>query len=422
MNGKYRISMIAAVALGLLAAGCSSENVVDPGLVDDVDIAEGGDKIDNTRYDLVLTDGEADVVSAYNRRSVAFLDKLAVDEAENVYTSGLSLNMLLSMFANGVAGEARAELLDYLGANSLSELNGLNSKLMSELVKMDRESALYIANSLWASHGFTFSSSYRELMEESYSGTFYTDIPLSTRQGKDAVNQWCSDKTEGLIPEFLDQPVESPYFSVNALYFKGKWSKEFDKSLTSPGRFTTADGTVVSADFMEAVMDVKTCEKDGTLILEIPFGNGAFEFDVMMPAEGQTIKGLLADTQNLSMLDNVPVDRVRVRLPRLKIENRYDNLVEVIREMGVTKLFSEADFSGMTSADIKKVDVIKQKNVFEIDEEGAEGATVTGGGMTSAVGPGAATVQTVSIDWPFMFIVRETSTGLYVSLGAVNKI
>ena len=433
MNVAYKFTVAVAAALSLVAAGCSSESIDDEltEVVEGTDDAEGTEEnegtedenqVDNTRYDLELAEGEAEIVSGYNRQSIALLDKLTVDNTTNVYTSPMSLNILLSMFANGVTGEARTELLNYLGANSLPKLNTFNTKLMDELVKLDNQTTLHIANSLWATPGFSFLTSYRNQIDSSYHGSFYDDVTLSTQQGKDAINQWCSEKTEGLIPEFLEQPLDpaTQYFLVNALYFKGKWTGKFDKDLASIRPFSAADGTQAYAHYMEGTKTLKTVEKDGTRILEIPFGNMAFVLDILLPAEGTAVKSLLADTHIISMLDEISEARVSVRLPKFKIEYKHDNLVNVLKGIGLTKLFDDADFSEMTSAAIRKVDVIKQKNVFEIDETGAEAATVTGGGVVTA--PGQSEIQIISFDRPFMFIVRESSTGLFVSLGVVNKI
>lgn len=429
MNKTYRFSMIVAVALALVTIGCSSDSDEDNGLmdvgegvVDSEGSDENKDKVDNTRYDLVLAEGETEIVSGYNRQSLAFLDKLAEGTGDNIYTSPMSLNILLSMFANGVTGDARDEVLDYLGGTSLSTVNAFNTKLMDELVKLDKELDFTIANSLWATPGFSFLPSYRDLMDASYHASFYDKVPLSTTEGRNAINQWCSEKTNGLIPLFLEEPLdpETPYFLVNALYFKGKWSRPFDKSLTSPRPFNAADGTTQIVSFMEGSRNVRNLEKDGTQFVEIPFGNQAFVLDLFMPAEGFSVKDLLADTRIISILDEASESSVRVRIPKFKIKYNRDNLKGVLVGLGLTKLFDKADFSDMTSADVKKVDVIRQKNVFEINEESVEAATVTGGDSATSLEPGNDPI--ISFDRPFMFIVRESSTGLFVSLGVVNKI
>ena len=435
---RFTMSVVAVLSL-LFTAGCSSSDIEEDltevvedsqesedneeeGNTDDKGNSEEENKVDNTRHDLVLAAGEAEIVSGYNKQAINLLHQLAEGNTDNVYTSPVSLNILLSMFANGVTGDARSELLSYLGASSISELNTFNTKLMDELVKMDKESTLHIANSLWAAPGFSFLSSYRDLIDASYHGSFYSDVALSTDQGRNMINQWCSDKTAGLIPEFLERPLDSVvrYFIVNALYFKGVWSDKFVSNRTSLRPFTAADGTVGYGQFMEGVRDLMTFENEGMLMLELPFGNKAFVLDILMPAEGTSVNSLLTDSSILSILNSTTGSRMTVRLPKFKIETKYDYLVTVLNGLGLTKLFNDADFSAMTSAEVKNANVIKQKNVFEIDEEGAKAATVTGeeGDLLPVPTP----TRIVSIDRPFMFIVRETSTGLFVSLGIVNKI
>jgi serpin B len=73
-----------------------------------------------------------------------------------------------------------------------------------------------------------------------------------------------------------------------------------------------------------------------------------------------------------------------------------------------------ADFSAMSPAGLQVSQVV-QRDYLQVDEEGTTAAAVTGVGMTalSAGGP-----QPV-FDKPFLFLVRDTQTGVILFAGQI---
>lgn len=54
----------------------------------------------------------------------------------------------------------------------------------------------------------------------------------------DAINDWCSAKTKGLIKQILFEiPERAVLYIINAVYFKGKWSFPFDVESTRKMKF-----------------------------------------------------------------------------------------------------------------------------------------------------------------------------------------
>jgi len=79
-----------------------------------------------------------------------------------------------------------------------------------------------------------------------------------------------------------------------------------------------------------------------------------------------------------------------------------------------------ADFSGMTSnKDLFIGDVI-HKAFVSVDETGTEAAAATAVVMvTSAPGPKPKEPVTVTIDRPFIFLIRDIETGAILFIGRV---
>lgn len=67
------------------------------------------------------------------------------------------------------------------------------------------------------------------------------------------VNSWVEKQTNGLITDLLAPKSVSPLTDLifaNALFFNGRWDKEFDPSLTEDSDFYRLDGTKVRVPFM----------------------------------------------------------------------------------------------------------------------------------------------------------------------------
>lgn len=66
--------------------------------------------------------------------------------------------------------------------------------------------------------------------------------PLSNGE---AINEWVEGKTNGLVTDLVAPgPVDAAVVLVNAIHFKGSWSKAFDPKMTRRGTFYTPDGAI----------------------------------------------------------------------------------------------------------------------------------------------------------------------------------
>ena len=90
-------------------------------------------------------------------------------------------------------------------------------------------------------------------------------------------------------------------------------------------------------------------------------------------------------------------------MPRFQLRDRID-FNTILQQLGVTDAFSDADLSGMTPAPLF-VQQVQQSALIKVDEKGTEAAAVSGVSVLDA-GP-----RTLTFDRPFLFLVRDTSTG-----------
>ena len=104
----------------------------------------------------------------------------------------------------------------------------------------------------------------------------------------------------------------------------------------------------------------------------------------------------------------------RFKMPRFSCESSLD-LHELLPAMGMVTPFSpaNADFSGMSAGGGAWIEASGHKARISVDEYGTEAAAGTyAGGWLSLVIP-------LTIDRPFIFLIRDRPTGTILFLGRV---
>jgi len=106
-------------------------------------------------------------------------------------------------------------------------------------------------------------------------------------------------------------------------------------------------------------------------------------------------------------------------IPVFKID--YDiKLNETLQQLGMGLAFSDfADFSGISDIPLC-ISFVKQKATVSIDEKGGEAAAVTVVGM-KLMSAGPPPKVTFRADRPFLFAIRENSTGVVLFMGKVGN-
>jgi hypothetical protein len=167
---------------------------------------------------------------------------------ENMVISPLSAYYALAMVALGAGGETYDEFSRLL--------NGEPKILARELAQyaeslMDTRGStnLTVAGSVWLRDTFTVHPEFNRKM------TDYFDAPAFPRNFNASetvveINEWVSEKTNGLIPEIIDEiSNDHVMFLLNTLYMYAKWADAFRPMNESVRAFTPEKGTAKSIDF-----------------------------------------------------------------------------------------------------------------------------------------------------------------------------
>jgi serine protease inhibitor len=108
---------------------------------------------------------------------------------------------------------------------------------------------------------------------------------------------------------------------------------------------------------------------------------------------------------------------VRLALPRFGMERQMD-LKGPMKAIGLQILFdpSRADFGSVLPGRGVGVGRLHQRTYLRVDEEGTEAAAVTLGAITL----GRTTYESFEANRPFLYAIRERTTGAILLLGAVH--
>ncbi|MGE4586988.1 MAG: serpin family protein [Mangrovibacterium sp.] len=345
----------------------------------------------------------------------------------NVFISPLSVSMALSMTLNGANGETAGEMLQALRVSgyTMEQINDYNQTLREALLEVDPSTELGIANSIWNRLGISFKEAFIKTNQTFYDAEV-REMDFSDPQTLDAINNWCSDATDEKITKVLDGiPPEAVSYLVNAIYFKGIWQMKFEEKQTVSDLFTTENGSQQTVRMMQQTAEFRYASTENGGYLQLPYGNGAFNMVVMLPHDGKSAEDLLgeANTENWNSL-YYRTCNVNLKLPRFKIECSYDMEKEILPAMGMHKAFKakEADFSGMTDLLDIFISKVIHKTYVEVNEEGTEAAAVTAVEMLNTSLPSEPEKIDFFVDRPFLFLIRENSTGVILFAGKIGEI
>jgi serpin B len=343
----------------------------------------------------------------------------------NVFVSPLSVSIALGMAWNGANGQTKTEMETALKMSgiSVSDINEYYKLMQTTLPTIDPTTKLSIANSLWYRTGFPVKSDFLQINSD-YFNAYVRELDFSQAWAKDTINNWCAKKTNNLIKNPLDKiSSDAVMYLVNAIYFKGIWRKHFETKNTAEANFTNELGNEVKVNMMYQKDTFAYAQDNYAQYLDMPYGNNAFIMTVILPNEGKTTKDILsyltAEVWN-NRLQSFLTKQVEVYFPRFKTQNKFE-LIDPLKNMGMNLAFTgDADFSKISDIKILISRVIHNTYV-EVTEEGTEAAAVTIIGFgTTSTGPQPTPI--FKVNKPFLFVIREKSTGVILFIGKMGNI
>ena len=375
-----------------------------------------------------LSPAEVRLVSAGNQFAFGmFREVQRARPDDNIFLSPTSAAMALGMTLNGAAGTTLDSMRTALSVEGapVEEINTGYRSLIDLLRGLDPSVDFSIANSIWARAGMPFAPAFLDAGRTSFDAEIRA-LDFAAPSTLTTINQWVNDKTKGKIPTILDQIApDEVMFLINAIYFRGSWRSAFDPKATQDLPFHAADGTTRSVPTMQLKPEpIRFASSPDFLMVELPYGNGAFAMTLVLPGPGRSLADLTAglDTGRWTeWTGSLAEHKIGLTLPRFRLEYKRE-LGNDLSALGMRIAFDpdRADFSRMLSGSIAGnlfITKVIQKTFVDVNEEGttAAAATSVGIGVTSAP-------ATIQFDRPFLFAIRERLSGTILFLGQVVKL
>ncbi len=375
-----------------------------------------------------LTAEEIDLVSSDNCFGIKLFKNLITSSGDsNVVVSPLSVSMALGMTLNGAAGETRTAMEKTLELDGLTQeqINESYRSLINLLSTMDPQVIFKIANSIWYRDGLVFKQNFIDLNKKYFSARVQ-GLDFSDPNSVNIINSWVNDNTNGKIKEIIKIIApENIMFLINAIYFKGIWTYQFDPELTLNSIFYTPSGNAFPCSMMQQEGGFAYQETDEFQAVDLPYGAGDFRMAVFLPKYNHDINSLIAgmDNETLSYwLQNFSDKNGILELPKFKLSYEKQ-LNEILCLLGMEIAFDglRANFTelyeGPGNAYISEV---RHKTFIQLDEEGTEAAAVTSVtiSLTSVGDPDNFYMR---VDRPFLFIIHDAWSNTILFTGKITE-
>jgi len=340
-----------------------------------------------------------------------------------VFISPTSIALALAMTYNGAAGDTKTAMEATLQKAGLTteEINTGYKSLIDALVSVDPKVLLEIANSIWYDKNFSVLQSFVDVNQQYYNA-LVSPLDFAAASAPAAINDWVNDKTHGKIPEVIQGiPGDVVMYLINTIYFKGKWKFEFEKDNTEVEPFTLKNGDTEQVPFMKQETSLPALQNALFSMVELPYGQGNFVMDVMLPNENHTTDEIVAalNPENWdSWIASLTDRNINIWFPKFKF-NYKNELNDELSDLGMGIAFSDmADFSGINGTGGLAISRVLHKSFVEVNEEGTEAAAVT---VVEIIETSAGPGNEFKIDRPFLFAIREVKTGSVLFMGRVQN-
>lgn len=347
---------------------------------------------------------------------------------ENVVFSPHGVASILGMLLPGAHGETRKQVLNALRYKKNGPYKMLR-KLHKSLTAKSNQDIVLIANAMFSQEGFP--------MEETFVTTNKANFQCESRsldfsnpQGAaDEINAWVNNKTKGHIPSLIKADMLDPSLTrlvaVNSIYFKGLWKSRFQPENTKMRPFNGGDGNVYKVPMMSqlSVFNIGMATTPQGLkykVIELPYHGNTISMLIVLPTDEDTSLSSViphistATVQSWTKL--MHMRKVRLLIPKFTADAEVD-LETPLAALGITDMFNQekADFRHLSAQPVH-VSRALQKAKIVVNEDGTKAAAATTAILLARSSP-----PWVSVDRPFLFLIRHNPTGTVLFMGQINQ-
>ncbi|KAL2092536.1 hypothetical protein ACEWY4_012334 [Coilia grayii] len=348
-----------------------------------------------------------------------------VNQTDNILFAPAGISIAMGMMALGVGPRTQEQLYEALGfaefVNASTHYNNatvhkLFRKLTHRLFRRNFGYTLRSVNDLYLRQDVSINDPFRADVK-----AYYFAEPQSVDFADQAFLKKANNRIQKLTKGLIKEPLKSVdpnmvLMLLNYLYFKGTWEMKFPKEQTHYRNFRVSEKQQVRVAMMQnkGSYQAATDNELQVDVLVLPY-TGNISMLVAIPQKLSGMRNLeqeISPTVVNKWLSNMTNRTREVVFPRFNLKQNYD-LIAHMKEMGLTELFTEGDFTPITAEKIA-INWFQHQGTITVNEEGTEAAALTQVGFMPL-----STQTRFIVDRPFLFLIYEHRTDCLVFMGRV---
>jgi serpin B len=347
-----------------------------------------------------------------------------------------SVALALAMTYEGARGETERQMAEALRfALPKPQLHDAFARLARELNQGAVESLhLRIINALFGQTGFAFNQPFIDTVTSRYQAPLSRlDFVGAAGAARGAINDWVSKETDGMVPALLPEGlpnVNTVLVLTNAIAFRGVWRNRFMPN-GAPFELRTLAGSTATVPSMYLTGSLPYAKGPDWQAVELPYDGDRYSMVVLLPGRipDDTVgtpapfeKAVFADfearldaAQLATIATSLLANDVTVYLPQFTVRSAV-RLEPPLEMLGMKDAFtSRADLSGIAGGPgYLFIQAVVHEAFIEVDPIGTRAAAAT---AVSTGRKSASRHPILRADRPFIFFIRERSTGAVIFLG-----
>ncbi|CAL1572555.1 unnamed protein product [Knipowitschia caucasica] len=333
-------------------------------------------------------------------------------ESGNVLMSSLSVTSALTQLSMGGSPYSQRDLTRMLRYHTWQD-PALHTTLSSLISSASTGKGLSTAARLYLSRRLRLKQEYFSLVEQTY-GIRPKALQGGARDQKE-INDWVSQKTAGKVAKILTKPLprNQGVTAITAAYFNGRWATRFSRSVS--GQFQIEGSSPVQVPMMQQDDFPLKIGIDSDLsctIAELPLVDGVSLF-VFLPDAVTFNLSAIEDALTAEFVQDLAntllTANAHLSMPSLKLVFSTD-LLPLLPELGLSDWLANTGLDQISQQPVTLSSVLHNVVLDSAPD-----------GLQPAPKPAHPSALTYHVDRPFVFVIRDQSTGALLLTGRVTN-